>query len=54
MTDKTIDGIERPGKPEKLSLKPPPYLQLPERPSFERAIEDIEKWANSSGLRKPE
>ena len=26
---------------------------LPKRPSYEKALEDIEKWANSAGLQKP-
>jgi hypothetical protein len=44
MTDKT-DKIE-------MALKPK-ALPLPRRPSYERTVEDIEKWANSSGLQKP-
>ena len=44
MTDKT-DKIEIPRTPK--------ALPLPRRPSYERTVEDIEKWANSSGLRKP-
>jgi len=28
-------------------------LPLPQRPSYEKAVEDIDKWANSSGLQKP-
>jgi hypothetical protein len=26
---------------------------LPRRPSYERVAEDIDKWANSPGLQKP-
>jgi hypothetical protein len=28
-------------------------LPLPRRPSYEKLLENIEKWANSSGLQKP-
>ena len=44
MTDKT-DKIERPAKTRE--------RPLPRRPSYERVIENIDKWANSSGLQKP-
>jgi hypothetical protein len=44
MTTKT-DKIELPAK---VKERPPPR-----RPSYERVIENIEKWANSSGLQKP-
>jgi hypothetical protein len=45
MTDK--------GKIE-LSAKPKERpLPLPRRPSYQRVADDIEKWANSSGLQKP-
>ena len=44
MTDKT-DKIE-------MALKTK-ALPLPRRPSYERTVEDIEKWANCSGLQKP-
>ena len=27
---------------------------LPRRPSYERVAEDIDKWANSAGLQKPD
>ena len=30
-----------------------PRQPPPRRPSYERVAEDIEKWANSSGLQKP-
>jgi hypothetical protein len=26
---------------------------LPRRPSFEKVVEEIDKWANSPGLQKP-
>jgi hypothetical protein len=44
MTDKT-DKIEL---PDKTKDRPPPR-----RPSYTRVVENIEKWANSSGLQKP-
>lgn len=44
MTDKA-DKIELPAKPRDW----PPLR----RPGYERVTENIEKWANSSGLRKP-
>lgn len=48
MTDKP-DKVEIPRKPrERLDERP-----LPQRPSYGRVVENIEKWANSSGLQKP-
>jgi hypothetical protein len=44
VSDKTHE-TETPAKPKE---QPPPR-----RPSYERVIENIEKWANSSGLQKP-
>jgi hypothetical protein len=44
MTDKT-EKIEVPHKPG----VPP----LPQRPSYDKVAENLEKWANSSGLEKP-
>ena len=26
---------------------------LPRRPSFEKVVEEVDKWANSAGLQKP-
>jgi hypothetical protein len=46
MTDKA-DRIELPAKPKERPLP------LPRRPSYQRVVENIEKWANSSGLQKP-
>jgi hypothetical protein len=40
-----MDPIEPP--------RPSKALPLPQRPSFEKVIENIERWANSSGLQKP-
>jgi hypothetical protein len=39
-------------KPEKLetSRREPP---TPRRPSYENVAENLDKWANSSGLQKP-
>ena len=51
MTDKTdkiaMEKIELPDKPKERPLP------LPRRPSYQRVVEDIEKWANSCGLQKP-
>jgi hypothetical protein len=44
MTDKT-EKIEVPRKP----AVPP----LPRRPSYDQVAENLEKWVNSSGLKKP-
>jgi hypothetical protein len=46
MTDKA-DKTELPAKPRERPLP------LPRRPSYQRVVENIEKWANSSGLQKP-
>ena len=40
--------IELPAKPREERPRP-----LPRRPSYERVLENIDKWANSSGLQKP-
>jgi hypothetical protein len=45
MTDK--GKIELPAQPKERPLP------LPRRPSYQRVVDDIEKWANSSGLQKP-
>jgi hypothetical protein len=39
-------------KPEKAE-EPRKELPLPRRPSYEKVIQDIDKWANSSGLQRP-
>ncbi|WP_156927916.1 hypothetical protein [Bradyrhizobium sp. Tv2a-2] len=44
MTDKT-DKIETPRR----TMQP----SLPKRPSYEKMVEDIDKWTNSSGLQRP-
>jgi len=44
MPDKA-DNIELPAKSKE--------RPLPRHPSYERVVESIEKWANSSGLQKP-
>jgi len=44
MTDK-LEKIELPAKANE---RPPPR-----RPSYQRAVENIEKWASSSGLQRP-
>jgi len=43
MTDRT-EKTDTPSKP----TAPPPR-----RPSYDRVIENIDKWINSSGLKKP-
>lgn len=47
MTDK-INKSEKIEVPRR-ALQP----SLPKRPSYEKVVEDIEKWAHSSGLQKP-
>lgn len=42
------DKAEKIGLPAKPRERP-----LPRRPSYERVVENIEKWANSLGLQKP-
>jgi hypothetical protein len=44
MSDKT-DNVEVSRK----AMQP----SLPRRPSYEKVVQDIEKWANSSGLQRP-
>jgi len=48
MTDERADKTNNTGTPAKPKERPPPR-----RPSYERVVENIEKWANSSGLQKP-
>ena len=43
MTDRT----------EKMDTSPKPKPRPPRRPSYDRVIENIDKWINSSGLQKP-
>jgi len=39
---------------EKTGLRRQAMLpSLPRRPSYDKVVEDIDKWANSSGLQKP-
>jgi hypothetical protein len=44
MIDKT-ETVEIPRK----SMQP----SLPRRPSYEKVVKEIDKWANSSGLQRP-
>ena len=44
MTDRTNERLESVRKSRE---RPPP------RPSYQKVAENIEKWANSSGLQKP-
>jgi len=39
-------------KPDKAEA-PRRELPLPQRPSYEKVVEDIDRWANSSGLQRP-
>ncbi len=42
------------GKLDKIELTSKPKGRpLPRRPSHERVLENIEKWANSGGLQRP-
>ena len=43
MTDRT----------EKTETPPKPKARPSRRPSYDRVIENIDKWINSSGLQKP-
>ncbi len=43
-TDRT-EPVERSAEPKE--------RPLPRRPSYERVVECVEQWANSSGLQKP-
>ena len=43
MTDRT----------EKTEASPKPKATPPRRASYDRVIENIDKWVNSSGLQKP-
>jgi hypothetical protein len=38
---------------EKTETSPKPKSPPPRRPSYDRVIENIDKWVNSSGLQKP-
>jgi hypothetical protein len=44
MTDKT-EKTEAPRR----AMQP----SLPSRPSYDKVVEDIDKWTNSSGLQRP-
>jgi hypothetical protein len=39
-------------KPEKAE-QPRREIPLPRRPSYEKVAENLDKWANSSGLQRP-
>jgi hypothetical protein len=43
-----IDKTEKFETPRK-TMQP----SLPKRPSYEKVVEDIDKWTNSSGLQRP-
>jgi hypothetical protein len=49
-----MDNREARRKPMEIwEAKQPGGPPLPRRPSYEKLLENIEKWANSSGLQKP-
>ena len=41
------DQAEKTGKPGKTKERPP------RRPSYEKVVENIDRWINSNGLQKP-
>ena len=41
------DRAEKPGTFKKIKERPP------RRPSYEKVVENIDRWINSSGLQKP-
>jgi hypothetical protein len=49
-----VDKMDASSQPEKkMDARPGPKVRLPRRPSYDRVIENIDKWVNSSGLQKP-
>ena len=52
MTDR-IEKMDAPRHPVKMDAPPRPNARPPRRPSYDRVIENIDKWINSSGLQKP-
>jgi hypothetical protein len=52
MTDRTEKtGVS--AQPEKSDTSPGPKVRPARRPSYDRVVENIDKWVNSSGLQKP-
>jgi hypothetical protein len=52
MTDR-IEKMDTSAQPEKMDRPFKPMARPPRRPSYDRVIENIDKWINSSGLQKP-
>jgi hypothetical protein len=52
MTDR-IEKMDASPKPEKMDVRPGPKVGPRRRPSYDRVIENIDKWVNSSGLQRP-
>jgi len=50
MTDRTEKTSAQPEKMDASPRQKPPSRR---RPSYDRVIENIDKWVNSSGLQKP-
>ena len=48
MEDAMADDVKLPGK-----LSDEPETPKPRRPSHQKVIEQLDRWANSSGLRPP-
>ena len=52
MADRT-EKMDASPQPEKMDARFGPRARPPRRPSYDRVIENIDKWVNSSGLQKP-
>jgi hypothetical protein len=52
MTDRN-EKLDASSHPESMNALPRPKARPTRRPSYDRVIENIDKWVNSSGLQKP-
>ena len=52
MTDRT-EKMDASPQPEKLDVRLAPKARPARRSSYDRVIENIDRWVNSSGLQKP-
>jgi hypothetical protein len=52
MTDRT-EKMDASRQSEKTDVPPRPKARPTRRPSYDRVIENIDKWVNSSGLQRP-
>jgi hypothetical protein len=52
MTDRT-EKMDASHQPENSAAPAWPKVRPPRRPSYDRVMENIDKWVNSSGLQKP-